>query len=281
MIRILQIMDNIAVSSGVSSVVMNIYRNINREMIQFDFLVSNQAERSYEEEIKSYGGEIYYTGNPLSPKTLISTCIKNKRFFKENSENYVAAHLHSPTITDMTIKYANKYGIRNIIKDGGWNNYTYGMKLNDTYIPCNKNKFMLLYAKDYANRPSCYKCVSKEKKQSDITLGDFWGIEKLDPQMTDNKGTSIVITRTEKGQKLFEKFKKDMIWKEVTYEEGVRKNPSEYKSSLKPEKRMDFFNDMELLKFDELYEKYCPKTKLKNRIFDKIKRILNRIGGVL
>ena len=99
--------------------------------------------------------------------------------------------------------------------------------------------------------------------------------------MTDNKGTSIVITRTEKGQKLFEEFKKDMIWKEVTYEEGVRQNPSEYKSSLKPEKRREFFNDMELLEFDELYEKYCPKIKLKNRIFNKIKRILNTMGGVL
>ena len=110
MIKVLQIMDNIAVCSGVSSVVMNIYRNINREIIQFDFLVSNR-----EEEIQGYGGHIYYTGNPLSPKTLISTCIKNKRFFKENSKNYVAAHLHSPTIADMTIKYANNYGLKNII----------------------------------------------------------------------------------------------------------------------------------------------------------------------
>lgn len=115
MIKILQIMDNIAVSSGVSSVVMNIYRNINKEMIQFDFLISNRTEQSYEDEIQKYGGKIFYTGNPLSPKTLFSTCMANKRFFKENSGNYVAAHLHSPTISDMTIKYANKYGLKNII----------------------------------------------------------------------------------------------------------------------------------------------------------------------
>lgn len=147
MIRILQIMDNIAVSSGVSSVVMNIYRNINREMIQFDFLVSNQAERSYEEEIKSYGGKIYYTGNPLSPKTLINTCIKNKRFFKENSVNYVAAHLHSPTITDMTIKYANKYGIRNIIMHGHSTMFSSNClkTIVNTYLQRNIPKYANLY----------------------------------------------------------------------------------------------------------------------------------------
>lgn len=147
MIRILQIMDNIAVSSGVSSVVMNIYRNINREMIQFDFLVSNQAEISYEEEIKSYGGRTYYTGNPLSPKTLISTCIKNKRFFKENSVNYVAAHLHSPTITDMTIKYANKYGIRNIIMHSHSTMFSSNRlkTIANTYLQRNISKYANLY----------------------------------------------------------------------------------------------------------------------------------------
>lgn len=108
-------MDNIAVNSGVSSVVMNLYRNINREIIQFDFLVSKRTEESYEEEIHRYGGNVFYTGNPLSPKTLIGTCIRNRQFFRENSRKYVAAHLHSPTITDMTIKYANKYGLKNII----------------------------------------------------------------------------------------------------------------------------------------------------------------------
>lgn len=115
MIKVLQIMDNISIKSGVSSIVMNIYRNINRDRVQFDFLVSNKVDNSYENEIKKYGGNIFYSGNPLSPKTLVRTCINNKIFLMENKDNYKAVHLHSPTIADMTIRYAKKIGIKNII----------------------------------------------------------------------------------------------------------------------------------------------------------------------
>lgn len=166
-------------------------------------------------------------------------------------------------------------------KDGGWENYTYGMKLNDTYIPFNKNKFMSLYIKDYAIRPSCYECVCKQNKKSDITLGDFWGIEKIDPSMSDNKGTSVVLIRTHNGQELFDSLKDRLIWKEVTYEDGVKQNPSEYKSSARPERRSEFFSDMEKLSFKDLYDKYCPGTKSRKIVFNKIKRIVKKIGGVL
>ena len=115
MIYVLQVMDNIAVHSGVSSVVLNIYRNIDRKQIQFDFLVSNRTADSYEKEILQYEGRIVYLGNPLSVKTLISACKNSRRFFEENSERYTAVHLHSPTIAEMTIRYGARYGIKNII----------------------------------------------------------------------------------------------------------------------------------------------------------------------
>ena len=165
-------------------------------------------------------------------------------------------------------------------KDGGWDNYTYGMRLNDSYIPYNENKFMALYIKDYALRPACYKCVSKSNKKSDITIGDFWGIEKLYPDMTDNMGTSIVITRTDKGKKIFDELKKKLIWKEVSYEDAVKQNTSEYKSSLKPERRKDFFTDMEKMSFSDLYEKYYCNFKKNNRILEKIKFFLKKLAGM-
>ena len=160
-------------------------------------------------------------------------------------------------------------------KDGGWDNYTYGMKINGKYIPFNNNRYMILYVKDLALRPSCYKCISKKTKRSDFTLGDFWGIEKIYPDMTDNKGTSLVITRTEKAQNLFEKLKSQLAWKEVTYEEGVRQNASEYQSSLCPERRRQFFIDLSQMSFDDIYKKFCPKPSLIKRIYRKIRRSLS------
>lgn len=44
---------------GVQSYLMNLYRNIDRRKVQFDFIVSGY-EAHYEEEINNLGGRIYY-----------------------------------------------------------------------------------------------------------------------------------------------------------------------------------------------------------------------------
>lgn len=163
-------------------------------------------------------------------------------------------------------------------KNGGWENYKYGMLLNDTYIPYNKNKYMTLYVKDYMLRPCCYDCICKQTKKSDITLGDFWGIEHIDSSMSDNKGTSVVIVRSGKGQKLFDKLKTEMVWKEVSYEDGIKQNPSEYMSVKKPVNREVFFEDMKKMSFDELYNKYTRKDSLWRRILLKIYDVKERIA---
>lgn len=115
MIKILQVMDNIVLNSGVSSIIMNIYRNIDREKVQFDFLVSNRRTDSYEAEIRKLGGHVYYIGNPLSPKTVVSACRNSRNFFRKHAGTYTAVHLNSPTIAEMTVRYARRYGIKNII----------------------------------------------------------------------------------------------------------------------------------------------------------------------
>ena len=52
-------------------------------------------------------------------------------------------------------------------------------------------------------RDSSYDCSFKKKyRESDITLADFWGIQKVDETMYDNKGTSLVILNSDKGREL-------------------------------------------------------------------------------
>lgn len=164
-------------------------------------------------------------------------------------------------------------------KNGGWENYTYGMKLNEEYIPYNQNRFMELYVKNYMLRPSCYNCVCKQAKKSDITIGDFWGIEKLDAAMTDNKGTSLVIVRSPKGRTLFDSLKGEMVWKEVSYEDGIRQNPSEYMSPIEPSNRNEFFRDMQRMSFEALYEKYSRQPSLLQKIDRKIKKVVQKIAS--
>lgn len=66
---------------------------------------------------------------------------------------------------------------------------------NDIY--CN------LYVSENIIRPSCYECkYCTEMRSSDITLGDFWGIENVYPELDDQMGTSLVITHTQKGENI-------------------------------------------------------------------------------
>lgn len=73
-----------------------------------------------------------------------------------------------------------------------------------------KDKFREnLYFKGFMDnlylRPSCYKCPARYGfYQSDITLGDYWGIEKQHPEFADADGVSLVIVNSEKGKKLLE-----------------------------------------------------------------------------
>ena len=99
MIHILQI----GMSSnpgGVENFIMNIYRNIDRSKIQFDFLVDHKTEKiAYEDEIISLGRHIYR--EYYRRKELFTKGRKNlKSFFKEHPE-IVGVHFHANTINPM------------------------------------------------------------------------------------------------------------------------------------------------------------------------------------
>jgi coenzyme F420-reducing hydrogenase beta subunit len=61
-------------------------------------------------------------------------------------------------------------------------------------------------------RDSCYQCrYACRNRVSDITLGDFWGIEKYDPLYEHSYGVSLVLFNTEKGMNLFKAREKDDV----------------------------------------------------------------------
>ena len=114
-VRVLHVVDNLSITAGVSSMIMNLYRNIDSQKIIFDFLVGRHVEKNYESEIESLGGRVYYFGNPLSARGFISANRKSREFFRANSDKYDIVHLHSPTICEFTVRYAKQYGIKHII----------------------------------------------------------------------------------------------------------------------------------------------------------------------
>ena len=163
-------------------------------------------------------------------------------------------------------------------KDDSW--IDFGIKENQLYISKDTDPFMCMFLRNYCLRPACYDCHAKHYKKSDMTIADFWGIENVAPEMNDGRGTSLVITRTEKGQELFDSIKSELKWKEVSYEDGVKGNPSEYSSVARPQQRDTFFEDLDQLGFRKLSIKYI-EGPLWKRAGRKIKRTIKKIlrGG--
>ena len=97
---------------GAETLVMNIYRNIDRSKIQFDFIVHGDEIGDYEEEILKMGGKIYRV-----PKYKGYNHFEYKKswniFFKEHPE-YKIIHCHIRSTASIILKIAKKYGLKTI-----------------------------------------------------------------------------------------------------------------------------------------------------------------------
>ena len=126
-------------------------------------------------------------------------------------------------------------------------------------------------------RPSCYNCHSKSlKRESDITLADFWGIENVAPEMDDDKGTSLVFVNSEKGKELFEEILNGMIYKEVDINEAAKYNSAAYESVKMPKNREKFMKLIDNAEFDVAVKKCIPKKCFIRRVALKSKRLLKK-----
>lgn len=159
-------------------------------------------------------------------------------------------------------------------KDQGW--YNSGIKENEIYTPQNENTYMRLFLKDLCLRPSCYECISKKNILSDFTLGDFWGVNNIAPEMNDDRGLSVIILRTVKAQKIIESIREQLVLKEVTYDEAVQDNPAEYESAKRPIARKNFYRDLQSMTFNNFEKKYL-ETTVYWKIYGKIKRKLSKL----
>lgn len=99
--------------------------------------------------------------------------------------------------------------------------------------------YMRAFLTNLTLRSACYSCHFRGNHGSDLTLGDYWGIEQVHPQMADNKGTSLILVYTEKGRQLLDGL--DMNLLESNYEEAIKGNPSIEGSSAEPSQRNAFW----------------------------------------
>ncbi len=106
-VRVLQVVTHME-RGGLESMIMNYYRHIDRERIQFDFLVHRQDRAAFDAEIKSMGGRIYCLPRlvPWS-KNYLSTL---NRFFDEHTE-YKVIHVHQDCLSSVILKVAAQHNV--------------------------------------------------------------------------------------------------------------------------------------------------------------------------
>jgi len=146
----------------------------------------------------------------------------------------------------------------------GWIRYSVSIPvgINMEYrATLDKDPFMRVFLNDLCLRPSCYNCHFKSlERQSDITLADFWEVRRELPEMFDDKGTSLVLVNSEKGERIFEAVSEKMAVKEVKYDKAVKYNPAAFRSAILPEqKRYEFFAKINDENFDKLASKLCKR----------------------
>ncbi len=164
-------------------------------------------------------------------------------------------------------------------KGEGWKNYCVSVTFEDGEVYKEhhaKNLYMKLFLSRATIRPSCYDCSFKgENHVADVTLADFWGIEKVLPEMDDNKGTSLVIINTKKGESVFEEVKGDLTYKPCAFEDAVKDNPMIMQSAIKPKvNRKKVFKLIDGLEIEDAVK---VATKKKIPLKERIKGFLSKV----
>lgn len=108
MIRILQIVPNMH-SAGLENLLMNIYRNIDREKVQFDFLVHYSGKYDFDDEIERLGGRIFHF--PVMENKNIIKYYKDLKVFFATHKEYKVIHGHMPSLGYLYMRAAKNAGI--------------------------------------------------------------------------------------------------------------------------------------------------------------------------
>lgn len=166
------------------------------------------------------------------------------RKYKKNEETIASSTMSNIQFRTKRIGWKENVTIREFAngKTADW---------ADTFVPG--------FLSDYFLRESCYSCIyATDERQGDISLGDYWGYQESAPDFIedDDKGISLVIINTEKGQYAFNNIRKKVAFAIRSMDDAKRGNPVLYKPCDKPENYSAFWNDAESMSWSELAEKY-------------------------
>lgn len=167
--------------------------------------------------------------------------------------DFVCHGVPSPKVWNLYLREVTEAD-RKVVKDvkfrdkpNGWKRYNFTLDYQEDDKEYSissyngENHFMRAFLSDMILRLSCYSCQAKSgRSHSDITIGDYWGINNVHPEMDDDKGTSLIMIHTDKGVDYLNL--SQLVYTKSTYESGLRHNPAIEGSAVEHRHRLDFFD---------------------------------------
>ena len=240
-------------------------------------------------EVKKYllkNSLVLFSGTPCQIAGLKS--FLGKEYDNLLTVDVVCHGVPSPYVWKLYVQaMERKYGgrVKNISfrnKKTGWKKYSILMEFenNKLYqIQYTDDMFMRGFLANIFLRPSCYQCEFKEKNYwSDVTLGDFWGIQNVSAKIDDNKGVSVMLVNTKKGKEMLESIKEKISFGRVEYEYVINENKSIIEASIYPPERRNYFNRIKKRGLENTIDFYTSRSLIA-RISRKIRRILYSVSN--
>lgn len=159
-------------------------------------------------ELLCQGRKVLFTGTPCQIAGL-------KKYLGKDYDNLITCDIichgiPSPEMFQIYIDYLKQRGnltsLKHRDKEIGWGGYSVSAVIDGKkYRNVGWLKaYSVMFSHGLINRNSCYHCrYSCFDRPGDITIGDYWGVEKFHKDFKDKLGVSLVITNSHKGDEFF------------------------------------------------------------------------------
>ena len=234
-------------------------------------------------ELLNSGKTVLFSGTPCQVGGLY-------KFLRKPYDNLIAIDIicygvPSPKVYRDYIKYLKKKNNNSKIefinfrnKNNGWlkpsTKIEYETAKYNTCVPSNNDPYYATFISHICMRDACTNCLyTTTRRKSDITLGDFWGIDKMDVDVDISNGVEKVLINTDKGRNLFNSIKNEYNVYEMKMKDAIR--PNLQRPPKRSSKKDEFFSYYNKNGFIKSYKKYV-KVKFSKRVINKLKKIFKR-----
>ena len=191
---------------------------------------------------------------------------------------------HIQALESLSGKQVMSYSFRP--KTKGWRHYEEAYDCNGNIILKNRRQTQRhkeLFYSEFISRPSCSQCkYTSEYSVSDVTLGDFWGVQKVNSKFYDKRGVSLVLIHTDKASYFFSKLQN--MCSSIKVDDNVVIAHNHYKPNALNINRAAFwdkyyadgFNAAAKLYLDSNYVWFIKKI-VRILLSERIRRIIKKI----